>query len=772
LQLTSQPTADVTFPITSSKTSEGTVSPASVTFTSVNWNGARTITLTAVDDDVQDGDQPYVVRIGNAASADAKYAGKFGRDVPATTEDNDTADIVVGTINGDTSEKGVSAKFTIKLQTRPTADVTIPLKSSDTTEGVVSPATVTFTTVNWGSPQDITVTGVDDKMQDGDQPYEIDIGAATSKDGNYQGKDPKEVPVLNRDDDTAKINVVQLSTSTNEGGGTAKFTVALATQPSAGVTLSFASNNVKEGTLSDASVSFTTDDWASPKEVTVTGVEDDGVADRDQKYSVVFDAATSTDKNYNGKQPLPLEFINVDNDSAGIDVSEKQGKTGEDGTAFTFTIQLLSKPTGSVQIPISSSNEGEGTVSNALLTFTTANWAAKQSITVTGVDDDVDDGSASYTVVIGAPTSTDQDYADLDPDDIPFTNVDNDTAGITVSPASGNTSEAGGTASFTIKLHTKPKGNVTIPLSSSDNTEGSLTVTQVVITPAAWQSTTITIHGEDDKIQDDLQPYSIITGTTTSTDPSYDNLVLDDVPLNNTDNDTAGYTISPPSGHTSEGGATATFTVKLNTEPSGPVSIPVSSSNSAEGILMVTSVDFTVTNWMDAQEVKVYGVDDDEKIADGNIEYTILLDKPTSSDTHYASKKPKDVTLINDDDDSAALDVSQPALNETGEAADAPTVKFSVRLTSKPQATVTIPLASSDENEGIIIDPPSAQLVFTTSNWSVAQSVEVKGVDDDVADMNKPYSLQIGPPQSTDPKYSALVPQAVPLLNVDDEPPP
>ena len=45
-----------------------------------------------------------------------------------------------------TTEAGGTATFTVVLITQPTANVTIGLSSSDTTEGTVSPASLTFTT--------------------------------------------------------------------------------------------------------------------------------------------------------------------------------------------------------------------------------------------------------------------------------------------------------------------------------------------------------------------------------------------------------------------------------------------------------------------------------------------------------------------------------------------------------------------------------------------------------------------------------------------------
>ena len=67
-------------------------------------------------------------------------------------------------------------------------------------------------------------------------------------------------------------------------------------------------------------------------------------------------------------------------------------------------------------------------------------------VTVTGVDDAVDDGDLSYTILTAAAASSDALYDGLNAADVAVTNMDNDTAGITVSAISGNTSEAGGMA--------------------------------------------------------------------------------------------------------------------------------------------------------------------------------------------------------------------------------------------------------------------------------------------------------------------------------------
>ena len=61
------------------------------------------------------------------------------------------------------------------------------------------------------------------------------------------------------------------------------------------------------------------------------------------------------------------------------------------------------------------------------------------------------------------------------PADVAVTNTDNDTAGITVSADQrADTTEAGGTATFTVVLTRQPTADVTIGLSSSDTTEGTV----------------------------------------------------------------------------------------------------------------------------------------------------------------------------------------------------------------------------------------------------------------------------------------------------------
>jgi len=315
--LDSQPAADVSIDLSSSDTTEGTVSPVSLTFTPANWNTPQTVTVTGVDDAVIDGDVAYtIVTAPASSSSDPNYSGLNAADVSATNNDNDDPGITVSPITGlVTTEGGVTDTFTVVLDIQPAADVSIGLSSSDTTEGTVSPVSLTFTLANWNTPQTVTVTGVDDSVVDGDVAYTIVTAPASSSDPDYNGLNAADVSATNNDNDDPGITVSPITgLVTTEGGGTDTFTVVLDIQPAADVSIGLSSSDTTEGTVSPVSLTFTPANWNTPQTVTVTGV-DDSVVDGDVAYTIVTAPASSSDPNYNGLNAADLSVTNNDNDT-------------------------------------------------------------------------------------------------------------------------------------------------------------------------------------------------------------------------------------------------------------------------------------------------------------------------------------------------------------------------------------------------------------------------------------------------------------------------
>ena len=170
--------------------------------------------------------------------------------------------ILVDPMSGlQTTEAGGTATFQISLNKPPTADVTVPLTSSDPTEGAV-PSSVTFTPANWSTPQTVTVTGINDCDDDDDVAYTILTAPATTTDTHYQGIDAEDVGVTNLDDDVSGMTLNPTSgLVTTEAGGTATFELSLSSAPSQDVVVSLTSSDTTEGTVSPASATFTAGTW-------------------------------------------------------------------------------------------------------------------------------------------------------------------------------------------------------------------------------------------------------------------------------------------------------------------------------------------------------------------------------------------------------------------------------------------------------------------------------------------------------------------------------
>lgn len=135
--------------------------------------------------------------------------------------------------------------------------------------------------------------------------------------------------------------------------------------------------------------------------------------------------------------------------------------------------------------------------------------------------------------------------------------------GVTVTPTVGLvTTEVGGTAMFTVVLDAQPTADVTIALSSSDLTEGSVAPASLTFTPANWfTAQPATVTGVSDGVLDGDTGYTILT-TATSTDTGYNGIAVADVSVSNSDDGEADLALSKTDGLTTViSGQTVTYTI-------------------------------------------------------------------------------------------------------------------------------------------------------------------------------------------------------------------
>ena len=691
VELMSQPSGIVELFLNSSDLTEGSLAIDRVIFNPSNWNIPQIISVEGLPDPIpfKDGNIDYKIITGNVSSTDAEYDildGTTIDDVNLTNQDNEGPGIELIVVGGDqnTNESGKSFNVQFNLLSQPIggASVNFSLQiSGDQDEVSLSSNEMTILNQDWNKPfnNQITISGIDDAIIDGDIFLVLETGDPVSSDVTYDSLDEFDVADLifrNLDNDQAGFSLSSISNNLSEDENIANFTVRLDIEPNQDVFLDISSNDPSEVIVNPQyqQLNFTPINWNIPQTVIVKGV-DDTIIDGNQLTQISVGVNQNSDLNFISEPSQRVDVINIDNDNAEIILTLLDPLTSEDGDKGNFSVKLGAPPTSEVQIDFSSSNINEGVVSQTL-TFSSLNWNQPQEVSVTGVDDliPIADGAVDFQIYISSILSTDQYYNQLNPSDIDplnFINQDNDFASVIINLLENDfkTSESGDQVKIEFSLNTRPTedASVTIPISLFENEdEIELLQNEIIIENQNWDKpelNQIILTGLDDFILDGDQEINFITGDPNSSDLNYDSLNAASVAnliLQNQDNDFAGLVLSgdiEPIGPiqevsdissykltraTSESGTTVTFKVRLTVQPTSEVTFFITSGDISEIGVLDNQISFTPENWNIDQEITIYGVDD--ILYDGDITTDLFLSVDAfTSDIDY--KKTENIII-------------------------------------------------------------------------------------------------------------------------------
>ena len=530
-----------------------------------------------------------------------------------------------------TIPEGSSATFDVKLGAPPVNSETVTF-SSPYAGASFSPSSITFTNDNYNTAQNVTLSIADNDLEEG-----TTFGSTVAW-SVYRTTGTFAYNIT--DNDTAAIVLSKNTTSVSESGTTDSFTVVLTTDPATDVDISVVSADTGEATVSTSELAFTTNNWNVPQTVTVTGVND-GAVDGDITHNITLAVIDGqSDDTYDPVSNAVVQNTTADNDSAGFTVTQSGGSTtvAESGSTDTFTVALTSQPTNDVVISVTSADTGEATVDKAQLTFTNGNWNNAQAVTVTGVNDDLDDGNISVTITLAVvDASSDNAFDNASNQAVAAVNTDNDTAGFTIAQSGGATTvtEGGGTDDFTLVLNAQPASDVVLSVVSSDTGEVSSGSATVTFTKANWDTAqTVTLTGVNDDI-DDGNVNSTITVAVVdgSSSNEFDNVADQSFTVANTDDDDAAFTVTPSATTVTEG-ATVTVSVRLQTAPTTNVMIDISTSDATELSLATFTVTFTAANWSTTQQITLTAVDDTDADGTSTVNVTTAVNDPASDNTY------------------------------------------------------------------------------------------------------------------------------------------
>ena len=758
-------------------------SPTRLIFTTANWDTARTVRITAAND--LDGDNETVTFTHAASGAD--YGSVPTAALVATSTDNDTPSLQVTPTTLEVDENS-SGRYRIRLNTQPSATVTVTVSGAtgavtvDTATTSGDQNTLTFTTTTWSAYQTVTVAAGDD----GNAVNEMLTLAHAASGGDYGGLGPGARPsvqltvddddmagiVLDADpntpnDQSGPLALAELSTASNNS---ADYTVRLSSEPTQDATVTITSNtpSVTVGDTDGDSLNgvqntltFTATNWNTPRTVTLTAAEDDnGVP---ESATITHASSTSSASEYTNlmatltanttDDDTPSFVFDADPDTANdqsgpLALNELSSSTAN---SDDYTVRLYTQPTRTVIATIASNtpsvtvDDTDGDSLNGVqntLTFTATNWNTPQTVTLTAQQDD-NGFDESATITHRARTTPSSEYTNVN-GTFTASVADDETPAIVLSQSTLTVPEEN-SATYTVRLDTEPVGgNATVDITgAADGIAAS--PTRLVFTVRNWNTARqvrVTAANDDNSSNETVTLRHAATGA------DYGGVPAVEIEVTSTDDDTPSLRVSPTRLTVRENRA-ATYTMRLNTQPSATVTVSVSGTTAEVTVDAdpdasgdQTALTFTTSNWNVDRTVEVTAADD----ADATDETVHLLHAATGGDyTGLTLASRPGVTVEVDDDDTPAilLDADpdaandQPgplALNEMAGHADN-AKPYTVRLATEPTAQVEVEVSSGDRAVTVDTDttPRTRTLTFTTTNWATAQTVTATAAEDDDA---------------------------------------
>ena len=195
LVLNSAPTGDVTIGVGVPTGNDLSTVQETLTFTTSNWNQSQTVTVSAGEDDDAITDDAVVIThtISGGGYADTAVPG-----VRVTIIENDTPGVTIMPTQLTVGE-GETGEYTVVLDTRPSATVTVAIGGHPGTDLSVSPAdSLTFTTADWNQSQTVTVSAAEDNDTNADPAVTL---THTVTGGDYDGQNAAGVKVTVNEND-------------------------------------------------------------------------------------------------------------------------------------------------------------------------------------------------------------------------------------------------------------------------------------------------------------------------------------------------------------------------------------------------------------------------------------------------------------------------------------------------------------------------------------------------------------------------------------------
>ncbi len=346
-------------------------------------------------------------------------------------------------------------------------------------------------------------------------------------------------------------------------------------------------------------------------------------------------------------------------------ITSTTGQPTEAGGTSTIRLRLSTAPSGNVTVAVSVSDTTEASLSTSSLTFTSTNFRTHQTVTVTGKDDSLYDGTKSYNVVFDPASTADVTYGTAPNVNVARTTTDDETAPtVTLALGSTSISENGGSTGVTASIGATDdltEANIVITVGAASSSHYNLTTNKTLTIAAGQRSSTgtVSITAVNNSTWSGNKSVAV-TGTVTApagvSNPSSQTLTI-------TDNDTAPtVTLALGSTSISENGGSTGVTASIGaTDALAEANIVITvGAASSSNYNLTTNKTLTIAAGQRSSTgtVTITAVDNSAFGASLAVTVTGDVTAPTGV------SDPSSLTLTITNDDFPTLTISSPSVSE------------------------------------------------------------------------------------------------------------
>ena len=734
-RLTSRPRSTVYVDVASADEGSLEVDRERLSFTTANWNVAQTVSVTANHDSDAENEA-----IGITFDVTDSYFGPaprdYGFDWTVTDDDRKGLSLSVANI---TVGEGSSAVYSVNLETRPTAPVTVTVAAGgdvDLSVADTDPGTpgdqqaLTFSAGNYAVAQSVTLlAGHDADSGDG-----VARVTHTASGGGYDGV-TAQLNATENDDDFVGL-VLSPTELTVDEGEEAVWTLRLATPPTGQVTAAIGTSGDPDLQVLDVEpdvagyqyrLTFSVNNWSVAQSVTLSAISDADGADGVSRINL-----KATGSSYTGVT-ASLSVTERDDDVPAI-LATPAGLRVREGSFAFYELQLATQPNGPVTVSLSAA-DGDADITfdtdpvaagnQDIVTFAANAYATAQTVTVFAQEDaDGDQGLATirhrgqgggYSGIVA---------------DVGVTETDNEP-GLRITPAALSVAE-GGSARYRIRLSTAPAAAVTVSLSLAGDSDLSLDADPA---PGIQDQVTFTTSDYSDEQTIVVAAAEDVDGEAGVAIISHNSAFFRapaSIRVSETDNDPKEIRFSVASLSISEG-SSQTYGLHLATQPSDDVTVDISRTGDAGVTAEPAQLVFSTTDFSLAQTMTVsVASDPDGNDGQANLAHS-ASDGGYDGVTEFLAVTERDINPKGFWKADGSRSLASPL--DSVSVSEGSTALYGVKLATRPEGPVTVDVTLTgdiDFSFDADADLPGTQFgfVFTTDNYSVAKSIRISAGED------------------------------------------